>query len=271
MDHEENTKPARATANDARPPLSANASGVEVAGATHRGGRDFNADAVLMDDAVGVYAVADGMGDIAVSARVARRALEVVQQMFGVGWASLSPAERAQEDAKMRIAEGVKSADWQLCSPYIPVRNRIGTTFAGLVACGETICAAHVGDSRLYLLRRSEARLVRLSEDHTVLGEDLSWGIPYDVAIRNPDAHKLTRVLGVRPGADVEPILQRWDLGDIAVILTDGVSDHVDAEVLERTLLDSADLFKAAHNIVDRAQSAGGRDNASVVLVRRVR
>ena len=63
--------------------------------------------------------------------------------------------------------------------------------------------------------------------------EELSRGVPYDVARRHPDAHKLTRVLGVRPGADVEPILHGWELGDIAILSTDGISDHVERKRLK--------------------------------------
>jgi PPM family protein phosphatase len=244
---------------------------IEVATATHRGTREINADAVLSDEAAGLYAIADGMGDISVSVLVARKALEGVRQMFGVSWASLSPADRAPEDATRRLAHGIRQADWHLCVPYLPPRRRIGTTFAGVVVCGESLCVAHVGDSRVYLLRRAQGQLVRLTQDQTVLEEDLGRGVPYDVAIRDPDAHKLTRVLGVRPGADVEPILQRWEPGDIAVLCTDGVSDYVNADALERALLDGKHLLATAQSIVERAQDAGGRDNASIVLVRRLR
>jgi serine/threonine protein phosphatase PrpC len=251
--------------------IGARVPGIKVATATHIGTRQENADAVLTDEVAGLFAVTDGMDDLAGSILVSREALETVQQMFGTGWASLSPAERDPEDAKRRIVEGIRRADWHLCVPYLPVTRRIGTTFAGIVVCGDTLCVAHVGDSRVYLLRRSNARLTQLTADHTVLEEDLGRGVPHDVAILNRDAHKLTRVLGVMPGGEVEAILHRWRPDDTALLCSDGISDCVEGETLKTILLEVEDLPEAAQSIVDRARKAGGRDNATVVLVKRDR
>jgi serine/threonine protein phosphatase PrpC len=250
--------------------IQANETRIEAAAATRIGRRRTNADAFLIDDAAGFYAVADGMGDTPISGAIARKALEVAQQMFGAHWASLPLAERTPEQAKTRIMQGIWQADWRVHTPYLPRSKRIGTTFAGVVACGGAICAAHVGDSRVYLLRRSTAHLAQLTADHTSLGEARRRGMPEDIALLSPHAHKLTRVLGVKPGEEVEPIVRRWEAGDIALLCTDGVSDRVKAEVMEDILLDACDIRDAAQRIVDHADSAGGYDNATVVLVRRV-
>jgi serine/threonine protein phosphatase PrpC len=243
---------------------------VEAAAATRIGGRQTNADAFLIDEVAGLYAVADGMGDTPVSGLVARQALEAVQQMFGAHWPSLPLAERTPEEARARITQGIWQADFRVHAPYVPRSKRIGTTFAGIVVCGDALCAAHVGDSRVYLLRRGKVHLAQLTADHTSLGEARRRGMPEDIALLSPHAHKLTRVLGVKPGEEVEPIVRRWEAGDIALLCTDGVSDHVKAEVMEDILLDACDIRDAAQRIVDRANSAGGLDNATVVLVRRV-
>jgi serine/threonine protein phosphatase PrpC len=243
---------------------------IEAAAATGIGRRQTNADAFLIDEAAGLYAVADGMGDTPVSGLVARKALEAVQQMFGARWPSLPLAERTPAEARARIAQGIWQADFRVHAPHLPRSKRIGTTFARIVVCADSLCAAHVGDSRVYLLRRSNARLAQVTKDHTGLEEALRRGVPRDVAALSPDAHKLTRVLGVKPGEDVEPVVQRWEAGDVALICTDGVSDRVEAEMMEDILLDAGEARDAARRIVDRAESAGGYDNATVVLVRRV-
>jgi serine/threonine protein phosphatase PrpC len=243
---------------------------VEAAAATRIGGRQTNADAFLIDEVAGLYAVADGMGDTPVSGLVARQALEAVQQMFGAHWPSLPLAERTPEEARARITQGIWQADFRVHAPYVPRSKRIGTTFAGIVVCGDAICAAHVGDSRVYLLRRGKAHLAQLTADHTSLGEARRRGMPEDIALLSPHAHKLTRVLGVKPGEEVEPLVRRWEPGDVALLCTDGVSDRVDAGALEDILLDACDVRDAAQRIVDRAASACGYDNATVVVVRRV-
>jgi serine/threonine protein phosphatase PrpC len=243
---------------------------IEAAAATRTGRRRTNADAFLIDDASGLYAVADGMGDTPVSGLVARKALEAAQQMFGAHWASIPLAARAPEDAKARLTQGIWQAHWHVHAPYLPPSKRIGTTFAGVVLCAGALCAAHTGDSRVYLLSRSKAHLAQLTNDHTGFAEALRRGVPRDVAALRPDAHKLTRVLGVKPGDDVEPIVRSWEPGDVALLCTDGVSDRVEAEVMEDILLDAREIRDAAERIVDRADAAGGLDNATVVLVRRV-
>jgi len=243
---------------------------IEAAAATRTGRRRTNADAFLIDDDASLYAVAAGMGDTPVSGLIARKALEAVQEMFGAQWASLSLSERAPNEAKTRIIQGIWQADWRVHAPYLTRGKRIGTTFAGIVVCCGSICAAHAGDSRVYFLRRSTAHLAQLTKDHTGFVEALRQGVPRDVAALAPDAHKLTRVLGVKPGEDVEPIVRRWEPGDVALLCTDGVSDRVEAEVMDDILLDAGDVSDAARRIVDCADEAGGLDNATVVLVRRV-
>jgi len=243
---------------------------IEAAAVTRTGRRRTNADAFLIDDATGLYAVADGMGDTPVSGLIARKALEAVQEMFGAQWTSLSLSERVPKEARTRIIQGIWQADWRVHAPYLPRSKRIGTTFAGIVVCGDRICAAHVGDSRVYLLRRTTAHMAQLTKDHTGFVEALRQGVPRDVAALAPDAHKLTRVLGVKPGGEIEPLVRRWETGDVALLCTDGVSDHVEAEVMEDILLDAGDIRDTARRIVDRADDAGGYDNATVVLVRRV-
>jgi serine/threonine protein phosphatase PrpC len=141
-------------------------------------------------------------------------------------------------------------------------------TFAGIVVCGATLCVAHVGDSRVYLLRRSKSRLVQLTHDDTVLGDALRRGERYEVAASRPDAHALTRMLGATSGVEVEPIVVRWEPGDSALLCTDGVSDRVEAAAMADILLDAGEVSDAARRIIDRASEAGGYDNATVLLVR---
>jgi protein phosphatase len=245
---------------------------IEVGAATRTGHRRTNADAFLIDDAAKLYAVGDGMGDLPVSGLVARKALEAVQEMFGAQWTALPLAERALDDAKARMVQGIWQADWRVSAPHLPMKRRIGTAFAGVVLCGDAICAAHVGDSRVYLLHRGGAHLdlAQLTEDHTVLEEALQRGVPREVAILHPNAHKLTRVLGVKPGEEVEPIVRSWEPGDVALLCTDGVSDHVEVGAMAAILLDASEISDAARRIVDRADAAGGFDNATVVLLRRM-
>ncbi len=209
------------------------------------------------------------MGDIPRSAIVARMALDAVGELFLAPWAARPRTERPVGEAAERLRLGLVQAHGRLYAPGRSRENRIGTTFAGVVACGESICAAHVGDSRVYLLRRSKARLARLTADHTVAGDALGRGVSRDAAAALPGAHALTRMLGVARGGNVEPMRLRWEAGDVALLCTDGVSDHVETEELASILLEVTDLDDAARRIVARASAAGAWDNATALLVRK--
>jgi protein phosphatase len=243
---------------------------IEAAAATHIGRRNTNADAVLLDETAGLYAVCDAMGDTPRSRVVAQMALDAVRELFQVPWTSCPPTERPAGEANRRLLLGVGQAHGRL---YVPGRARdarLGTTFAGVVAGGEWLCAGHVGDSRIYLLQASTRTLARLTQDHTVAGDACSRGLPHDAAARLPGAQTLTQALGFRSGVDLQSVVRRWEPGDIALVCTDGLSDPLDDDVIRNILLGTCHLGKAAQRLVDEAIDRGGWDNATAALVRRV-
>src|SRR5580704_19346549 len=133
--------------------VDARSLGIEVAAATAAGRRKRNADAFLIDEAAGVLAVADGMGDEERSAVMARTALDAVRERFGPPWLGLPLADRTKDEAVGRFLVGVVDANDRAYALREPQPPRIGTTFAGVAICGDGLSIAHVGDSRVYLLR----------------------------------------------------------------------------------------------------------------------
>ena len=83
---------------------------VEAAAATHAGQRDTNADAYVIDEAAGLFAVGDGMGDTPRSGLVARMALDAVREMFLPPWSILPAADRSPAEAAERMYLGVLQA-----------------------------------------------------------------------------------------------------------------------------------------------------------------
>jgi serine/threonine protein phosphatase PrpC len=245
---------------------------VEAAVATHTGPRATNADAYLLDEAAGLFAVSDGMGDTPRSSLVARMALDAVREMFLPPWSILPAADRCASEAAERMYLGVAQAHGRL---YVPGRGRdqrIGATFAGVVACGGgLLCVGHVGDSRVYLLQRRGGRVWRLTEDHTVVGDARRCGERDHDVSRNADDHALTRMIGATRAAEVEPIVRGWKPGDVVLVCSDGVSDWLDFPAVVDLVLDAGDLGDVAQRLVDGALAAGGCDNATAVLVRRAR
>lgn len=242
---------------------------IEVAAVSDVGRRrQINADGFLLDELAGFCGVADGMGDTPRSRTVARAALEAVRELFLAPWSQLPSEERSVSEAAERFLLGIMQANARLHAPGRTADLRVGTTFAGIAICGDGICVAHVGDSRVGLVRQADGRLHPLTVDHTVLGEALGVDATPELVEMVPNALALTRVIGRK--STVAPSLNRarWEPGDVLVLSTDGVTDWVKAPVIERVVGETPDMGQAAQRLVDCANEAGGRDNATVVLVR---
>jgi serine/threonine protein phosphatase PrpC len=168
-----------------------------------------------------------------------------------------------------RLLRGVVLANARVHELRAAEASRFGTTFAGVVVCARHLAVAHAGDSRAYLLRGATGELVRLTEDHTVMGDALWQGVPHETAAGLPNANALTRALGRRPGVEVRPSLAPWAPGDVAVVCTDGVSDFVHVEAMTRVLAEMTDVEEAARRLVAAAGDLGGWDDATVVVARR--
>jgi protein phosphatase len=240
---------------------------LEVAAATTIGWRRTNADAFLLDEAAGLFAVADGMGDSARSAVVARAALGAVRELFGDPWTQLLPARRGTLEAAERMRLGIMQANGRL---YLAGRERpLGATFAGVVVCGDRLCVSSVGDSRVYVLRASTGALVRLTQDDTLLDEVVRSGARREIAAAHPQAQALTRAIGMQPAVAGWSVATRWEVGDMALICTDGLTDRVDDGSLMLELWAAGDMSTATLRLLDRLEEVGATDNATVVLVRR--
>jgi serine/threonine protein phosphatase PrpC len=241
---------------------------VEAAVATDVGQRRVNADAYLLDEAAGLFAVADGVGDTPQSILAAQTALQAVLESFRSPWSSLPLAERSADEARERLFLGLMRANARLFVPGQTRATRAMTTFAGAVVCARGLCIGHAGDSGVYRYRPSTGGLAKATEDDTVLNRALWSGTALDVALALPNAQALTRAIGLRPTLAVEIDVQPWEPGDVILVCSDGVTDALDSNAIARALEGPDDLQGTAQRLIQRAVRARGHDNATVVLVR---
>jgi PPM family protein phosphatase len=125
---------------------------------------------------------------------------------------------------------------------------------------------ANLGDSRIY--RLAEGRLEQISVDHSVVQELIDAGqITVEEAAVHPERHVITRALG-SPGG-IEPDFFLLPLGSVERLLlcSDGVTGMIEDEEIEGILETVADPRDAADELVRAAVAAGGRDNATAVVV----
>lgn len=233
--------------------------------------RQENQDAFLIDDDLGLYIVCDGMGghaagDVASSHAIRITADIVRRQCHSIREALDRPDGRS---AAIRIAtETVRETCQQLyfMATNDPELAGMGTTLTMLLTVQDKALLAHVGDSRLYLLRGR--KLHQLTHDHTLANELIQTG---RIAHDSPDvarfSHVLTRSVGSHESVDVETLLFDLLPGDRFLMCSDGLSNYFENDREIVSLLSLENLKHVPVALTDLANDRGGNDNITCVVV----
>ncbi|MCX7815177.1 MAG: protein phosphatase 2C domain-containing protein [Tepidimonas ignava] len=224
--------------------------------------RANNEDAVLIDPALGLVVVADGMGGY--------NAGEVASRLCCDGLRAALTYAPADAPAAQRLQDALGSANhtvWAHAQQHPAQRGMATTVVAVLLSPNAHAVVAHVGDSRLYRLRQGQLAL--LTRDHSLVQQHIDAGLlPPELARAAGYRNLVTRAVGVGPmlWADVA----EFDLaaGDTLLLCTDGLTDALDDPAIAAVLRAHGPLDEAAQRLVQAANEAGGRDNISVALVR---
>jgi len=148
-----------------------------------------------------------------------------------------------------------------------PEHASMGCTAAVVWMMTDGYAIAHVGDSRVYRLRRG--RLEPLTRDHSYVQELVDRGTisPKEAAVHS-QRHIITRAIGGKPSLQAEVATGDFEPGDTFLLCTDGFSGVVPEDQAERYLASAGRLQKACDALVEEAKKAGGPDNITVALVR---
>jgi PPM family protein phosphatase len=225
--------------------------------------RGHNEDRWGVDDAHGVFALADGMGGYNAGEVAAEIAVRTVAQ--GVG--ALRAAGLATGDALVRAAASAHAGIVE----FAHLRSGclgMGTTLVAAAIDAGRLTVAHVGDSRAYLFRAG--RLRRLTSDHSIGQQMLDAGRLNEAQVRRlPARGILTRALGIEAEAPVVDIAEHaWELGDVLMLCSDGLSDALDDAAIAALLGagDGATLTTCARELVVAALARGCTDDTTVLL-----
>lgn len=143
----------------------------------------------------------------------------------------------------------------------------MGTTFCGFVTVNDKLATAHIGDSRLYLLR--DGKLQQVTKDHTFVQRLVDSGrITEEEAAVHPRRSVLMRVLGdVDSAPDIDLDVLTTRPGDLWMLCSDGLCGYVDESAIEAILVRRTDLQQAVNDLIDLTLSRGAPDNVTVALV----
>ncbi len=231
-----------------------------------------NEDAFILDNDLGLYVVADGMGGHAAGEVASQEAVETVLGMVRRGYSAVEAFERegpTQETVRgvQRLLESaVQAATYMVfaIAENDPDQKGMGTTVSALLLMETHAVVAQVGDSRIYLVR--EGAVYQLTEDHTLVAWQVKQGIISEAeAELSPHKNVITRAVGSRDYVQVDTQTVEIGPGDRFLLCSDGLHGYLQDEEIVPLLTLGPDL--AVSKLVDLANQRGGRDNITSVVV----
>ena len=223
--------------------------------------RGHNEDFWLADAELGLYVVCDGMGGHAAGEVASKITAETLQEMI----AARRPS--TIEEAKELIEYAVQEANRRVyhMGSSDQQQRGMGTTCTSMIVAEGKAVLAHVGDSRLYLLRNQEVH--QLSTDHTFVAEALKAGIiTKEQAKHSEHSNMVTRAIGPAPHVSVDTLVIDVLAGDTFLLCSDGLTQYVDEEEELATYLKEDKGI--AERLVRTANERGGEDNITALVLR---
>ncbi|WP_373044848.1 Stp1/IreP family PP2C-type Ser/Thr phosphatase [Vulgatibacter sp.] len=235
--------------------------------------RERNEDAFLIDESLGLFVVADGMGGHAGGDIASRLAVETVGSVLREAAADPSGPFAAEAPLpESPLPDLLRSAVEKGCAAIFrraqeePELSGMGTTVTALLLREADAFFAHVGDSRAYLVRAD--LIQQISEDHSFVHEQVKAGvITAEEARYSRFKNIITRSVGFEEQVLVDLMGLVAEPGDVFVLCSDGLANLVeDHEIHDLAREKPLEDLPAA--LVDLANERGGDDNITVVAVR---
>ena len=216
--------------------------------------RSHNEDSFLLRTPL--FAVCDGMGGHAAGEVASSIAVETIGEK-APATADDTLLGAAVESANIAIIEGAAAGKGKV---------GMGCTASAVLIEGNKMAVAHVGDSRVYLLRHGT--LVRVTHDHSYAEELVDSGqITADAARVHPSRSVLPRALGSDPDMYADHFSLEVNDGDRIIVCSDGLSSMITDASIEALAVSSVTPQQAADNLVSAALTAGGGDNVTVIVI----
>jgi serine/threonine protein phosphatase PrpC len=236
--------------------------------------RKGNEDSLFLNPEQNLFIVADGMGGHAAGEVASKMAVDAINEFVcltggddDITW-PFGLDENISYDGN-RLKTAIKYANRKVLEATKEKSEYEGmaTTVAAVLVDGDTANLAHVGDSRVYLMR--DGVLKQLTSDHSWVNEQIQSGVlSADQARGHPLRNVVTRALGGKPDLQVDMQVHKMQPGDVLLLCSDGLTTMLpDDEIHELLEAAKGDIRSAAQELVAAANEKGGEDNITVVLI----
>lgn len=211
-----------------------------------------------------VYIIADGMGGHNCGEVASRMAVDYISNCVERDGSRLFSSQDSTEEIR-RLVESTNTTVFET-SLQKPEASGMGTTLIMAVISGEKVTVAHVGDSRLYLVRDEVIR--QITEDHTYIWELIKNGsLTKEEAEFHPRRHVITRAIGASPDLEVDMLDLEIEKEDIILLCTDGLTNMICDDEIYR-ILKANEPEAACEGLIEAAKNSGGEDNITVIVIK---
>lgn len=248
---------------------------IQAAGKTDIGlVRTNNEDNLGYDVNLGIFVVCDGMGGQAAGEKASRIAVSTVIDYFQnlhrkPNTKVVSQRIPAVSYGANQLANAIRLANQAIreAAGRNPQWAGMGSTIVAVFCRNNKFSIAHVGDSRIYLIRGDS--IFQLTSDHSLVMEQVRRGLmTMDEAEHSKMQNVIVRALGAEES--VEPDLQdhKFVSGDVLLLCCDGLSRYVKEGDMQETIRHAASLEAACDQLIDLAKAGASDDNITCLLVR---
>ena len=209
---------------------------------------------------IGLFALADGMGGRNGGEIAAKEAVctlgHSMQQLFA--------AQKSKINLSDELLAAIQQANawvYKMGSEIKPLFG-MGTTLACLLWIQGVAIYAHVGDSRIYRLRKKKLEL--LTRDHSLLER---WLVKKRTTPPSPPKNIITQAIGTKKRVQPELGTCKTEKNDLFLLCSDGLSDTVSLEEIEKILLTSPNQTIAVKKLIESAKNKRSRDNITALII----
>jgi len=233
--------------------------------------RENNEDSVLVDEELGLAAVADGMGGHSAGELASSMAVRMLKENIK----SIARNEAANKTAEGHISPAnilhfaATQANTSIYETSLRQSDKkgMGTTLSAVLLGADKASIVHIGDSRVYLFR--EGKLVQLTNDHSLVMEQVRKGLmTKEEAEMSTMQNILTRALGIHKTMKIDVGEVTVRAGDVLLLCSDGLFKVVKEPVIRSVLAASSSALLMCKMLVGHALQGGGPDNVTVAVVK---
>ena len=228
--------------------------------------RNMNQDCIYVspeDESLKLFILADGMGGYNGGEVASRLAVETAKNYIKSYFSSIQLDKESIIQFLREAVDFTNKAVYQMSREEKELEE-MGTTLEICLILANKVFIAHVGDSRVYRIRKDFIR--KLTTDHSYVEKLVKDGtITREQAYTHPKKNMLTQAIGCEPEINPEVIVKGFLKDDILLMCSDGLTNMVTEEEIFNIV--RTDVKKANEILVSRANEHGGIDNISVIIV----